>query len=177
MWTLTLCISCCGVIACWPERPRLLWANASWILLAFCKGLKTDLPNKNVFTRLNSLESKVQGLLNTPLSYFQNIGRNLEVHPSAKPAAIHAHSRCQLSMLRASYCILCRGGQGNEALSLARAEGQPCLGSVPTKEHISEQSNTGVAGMLSWQSPQLTLWFKITVNIHMLQYVVLSCTL
>lgn len=105
---------------------------------------KADLDDKNVFARLKSLKNKDAMFV----KYLQQIvfriyaGTRLGVHPSAKPAVIHAHFCCQLVLLRAPYCILCRGGQGNEALSLASAEGQPCLGFMPTRAHRSEQSTT-----------------------------------
>lgn len=114
--------------------------------------LRTDLHNKNVVARLNSLKRKVQSLLNTHWVIFRIKAGTWKCYTCSNSCSF-----CwQLLLLRAPCCILCCDGQGNEALSLARAEGQPCLSFMPTREHISVQNNTGVADRFSWQLPGLT---------------------
>lgn len=73
------------------------------------------------------LKAKIHGLLSTYPIIFrtQTVNTHRKNIQVFKRTVIYVDFYCQLLPLRARHSILCRGGQGNEALSLARAEHRP----------------------------------------------------
>lgn len=79
------------------------------------------------------LRGKIHGLLSTHHIIFRihTVNTHWKDLQAFKHTVIDVDFYCQLLLLNVQHCILCWGGQGNEALSLAWAENSPVSALCP----------------------------------------------